>query len=137
MSQESVETVRRALTEFDLSVAGGIEEAARAGLVAPDVEVDFSALYPDGPILRGVEAWHDHVSSLPWGRSLRLEAERFLEVDDERVLVFVRATAEGEGSQVPIEGRGADEVTVHNGIVVRIKLFRDREEALEATGLTE
>jgi hypothetical protein len=77
------------------------------------------------------------VSSLPWGRSLTLEPERFLDVDDERVLVFMRVTAEGEGSQAPIEGRGADEVTVQNGIVVRIKLFRDREEALEAAGLSE
>ena len=136
MSQENVEAVRRTLTEFDLSLAG-IKGAARAGLVAPDVEVDFSALYPDGPILRGIEAWHDYVSSLPWGRSLKLEPERFLDLDDERVLVFMRVTAEGEGSQAPIEGRGADEVTVQNGTVVRIKLFRDREEALEATGLSE
>jgi SnoaL-like domain len=137
MSQANVDTVRRALTEFDLSLSGGIEEAARAGLIAPDVEVDFSALYPDGPVLRGIEAWHDHVRSLPWGRSLRLEPERFLDVDDERVLVFMRATAEGEGSRVPIEGRGADEVTIRDGAVVRIKLFRDREEALEAAGLSE
>ncbi len=136
MSEESVEVVRRTLTEFDLSLAG-INEAARAGLVAPDVEVDFSAQYPDGPILRGIGEWHEYVSSLPWGRSLELEPERFLDVDDERVLVFMRVKAEGEGSQAPIEGRGADEVTVQNGIVVRIKLFRDREEALEAAGLKE
>jgi hypothetical protein len=52
MSQENVEVVRRTLTEFDLSLAG-IKGAARAGLVAPDVEVDFSALYPDGPVFVG------------------------------------------------------------------------------------
>jgi uncharacterized protein len=136
MSQENVEIVRRALAEFSATRAG-LEEAARAGLIAPDVEIDYSALYPDGPIIRGLEGWREHLDALPWGRSLKLEPERFFDVDDERVLVFVRVTAEGEGSGVPVEMRDAHEFTFRDGVCVRWKVYADRNEALKAAGLSE
>jgi len=74
---------------------------------------------------------------LPWGRSLTLVPERFFDVDDDRVLVFVHASDEGEGSGAPVEGRSATEFTVRDGAIVRVKLYKDRTEALEATGLRE
>lgn len=43
---------------------------------------------------------------------MKIEPERFFDVDDERVLVFVYVTAEGEGSGVPV--RGAERVRVHD-----------------------
>lgn len=45
---------------------------------------------------------------------MRLEPERFFDVDDERVLVFVHVTAEGEGSGVPVEMRNAYELTIRD-----------------------
>ena len=134
MSEENVNVVRRTFTEF--ATTSWVEEAARAGLVAPDVEFDFSALYPDGPIVRGVGGWRGYVDALPY-RSLNLEPERFFDVDDERVLVFVRATAEGEGSGVSVGMRTAHEYTIRDGVFVRMKVYPDRTEALEAAGLTE
>jgi hypothetical protein len=74
---------------------------------------------------------------LPWGGSLTLEPERFFDVDDERVLVFVRVTAEGEGSGAPVEMRDAHELTIRDGVFVRWKVYADRAEALEAAGLEE
>jgi ketosteroid isomerase-like protein len=136
MSRENVDIVRRAFAEFGLSPTG-VEEAARAGLVALDAEFDLSAVYPDGPIVRGLEAWRDYADSLPWGRSLKFEPERFFEVDDERVLVFMHVTAEGEGSGIPVERRTAHEYTIRDGAVVRVKGYADRIEALEAAGLSE
>ncbi len=136
MSQENVEIVRRLYADFGLTPTQ-VQAAARAGLIATDAEFDYSALYPDGPVLRGVEAWRDYADSLPWGRSLKLAPERFFDVDDERVLVFVHATAEGEGSGVPVERRSASEYTVRDGAIVRVKLYLDTTEALEAAGLSE
>ena len=66
MSQENVGIARRALAEFGASSAQ-IEEAASAGLVSPDAELDFSALYPDGPIIRGLEAWRGFVDLVALG----------------------------------------------------------------------
>jgi ketosteroid isomerase-like protein len=136
MSGENVEMVRRAFVEFGATRAG-VEEAARAGLIAPDIEIDFSAVYPDGPILRGLERWRDYLDSLPWGGSVKLEPERYFDVDDERVLVLVRVTAVGEESGAPVEMRDAHEFTIRDGVFVRWKVYANRNEALEAAGLSE
>ena len=136
MSQENVEFVRRGLAEYGL-LPTGAEEAARAGLVAPDAEWDFSPVYPDGPVLRGLESLRAYMVSSPWGGSLKVEPERFFDVGEERVLVFMRVTAEGEGSGVPVEMRNAHEFTIRDGVFVRWKGYADRTEALEAAGLLE
>jgi len=136
MSQENVEFVRHAFAEFGLSYAG-VEQAARAGVFAPDIEFDFSALYPDGPIIRGIETWRGYADSLPWGRSLKLEPERFIDVEDERVLVFLRGTARKKGGGVPVEARTAYEITIRDGVVARLKVYADPEKAREAAGLPE
>jgi ketosteroid isomerase-like protein len=136
MSRENVEIVRRLFAEFGLSIMG-VEAAARAGLIAADAQFDYSALYLDGPTVRGIEGYRDFVDSLPWGRSLTLTPERLFDVDDERVLAFVHAAAEGEGSGVAVEGSSASELTIRNKAIVRVKIYLDRSKALEAAGLSE
>jgi ketosteroid isomerase-like protein len=136
MSEENVELVRRLYADFGLSPRL-VEAAAHAGLIAPEIEFDYSALYPDGRVVRGVAAWGDYADSFPWGRSLKLVPERFFDLDDERVLAFVRARAVGEGSGAAVEGRTAAEFTVSGGVIVRVKVYKDRTEALEAAGLEE
>ena len=106
--------------EFGWSPAG-IEEASRAGLCAPDVELDFSALYLDGPVVHGLEEWRQTFCKPLWGGSVAFEPERFFDVDDERVLIFVRVTAEGEGSGIPVENRVAHEFTIRDGVLARRK----------------
>ena len=137
MSQENVDWIRRMFDDFGWSPAG-IEAASRAGLVAPDVELDFSSLYPDGPVARGLEDWRrSFADTVPWGGSLTFEPERFFDFDDERVLVFMRITARGQGSGVPVENRVAHEYTIRDGVLARWKGFADRSEALESAGLSE
>jgi hypothetical protein len=123
MSQENVELVRRLYADFGLSPRL-VEEAARAGLIAGDAVFDTSALFPDGRVVRGVEAWGRYADSLPWGRSLKLAPERIID-------------AEGEGSGAAVEGRTAAELTVSDGVIVRVKLYQDRTEALEAAGVSK
>jgi ketosteroid isomerase-like protein len=138
MSRENVEIMRQAFADFGVRpTRETIEELARAGSIAPNAELDFSAMYPDGPILRGPKAWGDYLDSLPWGGSVTLEPERFFDVDDERVLVFIHVTAVGETSGVPVGLRNAYEFTIRDGAVVRWKTYADRAEALEAAGLSE
>lgn len=105
--------------------------------VAADAEFDFTALYPDQPVLRGVDQMRSFRDTSPWGRSISFEAERYFEVDDERVLVFVRATASGQLSGTPVETKLAQEFTFRAGSIVRVKIHPDREQALKATGLAE
>jgi ketosteroid isomerase-like protein len=132
MSQENVEVVRHGYELLDRGdLAAGLER------LAPEFELDLSSLYPDAPILRGIDELLRWIYSGPWGRSVHLEPERFFDVDAERVLVFVRVTATGEGSGVPVELRDAHELTIRDGLLVRCKVHADRDAALEAAGLRE
>ena len=129
MSEENVEIVRRAYLN-----PAALTDAAP---IAPDAEFDFTALYPDQPVLRGIDAMRSFRDAGPWGRSQRFQPERYLDVDDERVLVLVRAIATGRGSGVPIETRIAHEITIRGGVIVRVKVHRGHSEALKAVGLED
>jgi ketosteroid isomerase-like protein len=132
MSQENVEIVREIYAD-----ARGLTGGA-GGKVAPDAEFDFSATYPDTPVLRGIDELRRFRDSGPWGGSpISFEPERFFDVDDERVLVFVRVSATGAGSGVRVENRVAHALTLQDGRVVRVTVFDDQAEALEAVGLSE
>src|SRR5215204_5980820 len=98
MSQENVEVVRSLYADPRGLTAAG------PGTVAPDAEFDFSEVYPDSPIMSGVEELLSFRDSGPWsGSPIRFEPERFLDIDDERVLVFVLVSAKGHASGAPVE----------------------------------
>ena len=71
------------------------------------------------------------------GRTSSFEPEQFVDVGDERVLVLVKARATGTGSGAPVELRNAHGSTIRNGELVRFRVYGDRDEALEAAGLSE
>jgi ketosteroid isomerase-like protein len=132
MSQENVELVRSVYADPRGLTAGA------SGKVAPDAEFDFSAVYPDSPIVRGVEELRRFRDSGPWsGSSIHFEPERFFDVDDERVLVFVRVSATGQGSGAQVENRVAHEFTIRDDLVVRFKVYESRDQALDAAGLRQ
>jgi ketosteroid isomerase-like protein len=89
----------------------------------------------DPRLLRGVEQMRAFRDAGPWGRSLSFAAERFFDVDHERVLVFVRGTAAGRQSGTPVESKVAHEFTLRQGLIVRIKVYPDQAEALKTLGL--
>jgi ketosteroid isomerase-like protein len=129
VSEENLEIVRQAFASA--------APLSAADLLAPDAEFDFTALYPDRPVLRGVEEMRVFRDTGPWGKSIRFAPERYLEVDDERVLVLVRATASGQQSGAPVVTKVAHEFTLRQGRIVRIKLYLDWAEALKAVALDE
>jgi ketosteroid isomerase-like protein len=129
MSQENVEIVRRGYLD-PVPLSSGAH-------IARDAEFDFTAIYPDQPVLRGVEEMRSFRDAGPWGRSINFEPERYFDVDEERVLVFVRVSSKGQASGATVESRIAQEFTVRDGLIVRVKVHRDRGEALEAVGLAE
>ena len=132
MSQQNLEIVRGVYAD-----PGGLTAAA-SGKVAPDAEFDFTAAYPDTRIVRGVEELRRFRDGGPWsGSPIHFEPERFFDVDDERVLVFVRVSATGHKSGAQVEIRAAHEFTIRDELVVRFKAYGDRDQALEAVGLRE
>jgi len=131
MSQENVEIVRSIYAD-----PRGLTAAA-SGMVAPDAVFDFTAAYPDQPIMRGIEELRRFRDSGPWsGSPIHFEPERFIDVDDERVLVLVRVSATGQASGARVEIRVAHEITIRDEQLVRFKVYENRDEALAAAGLS-
>jgi hypothetical protein len=129
MSQENVAIVKRAYGD-----PGPLSET---GYFAPHAEFDFTAAYPDQPVLRGIEEMRTFRDAGPWGRSIHFVPERYFDVDDERVLAFVRVTAIGQASGVAVESPVAQEFTIRNGQIVRVIMHANRADALKAVGLEE
>ena len=133
MSKENLEVVRGIYCR-PLRLEPDLLEGL-AALTTSDAEFDFTDAYPDGPVVRGVEGVRRIAANWPWG-GLSFEPERFIDVA-ERVLVFVRATATGVGSGVPVERRTAHECTFSDRRLVRFKVYPDRSKALKVAGLRE
>jgi hypothetical protein len=98
MSQENVDVLRSGYSAPD-------PLTTFAERIAPDVEFDLTAVYPDRPVLRGTDAVRRFVDGGPWGGTIQFEPERFFDVDHERVLVFVRVSAIGQESGAATEAR--------------------------------
>jgi ketosteroid isomerase-like protein len=131
MSEEAIEVVRRIYARPLLLDPELL--TALAAVASSETEFDFTDAYPDGKVVRGVDGVRRIAANWPWG-DLHFEPERLVEVDDERVLVFVRATATGVGSGIPVERRTAHECTFTAGQLVRFKVYSDRDDALRAAG---
>jgi ketosteroid isomerase-like protein len=132
MSQENVEIVREIYADPRGLIASASERAT------PEVKFDFTDVYPDRPILKGVEEMRRFRETGPWsGSPIHMEPDRFFDLDDERVLVFVRVSATGRDSEVEVEMKTAHQLTIRDGLLVHFKAYRDRGQALEAAGLSE
>jgi ketosteroid isomerase-like protein len=67
---------------------------------------------------------------------LRAEPERFWTTGN-KVLVFLHVTGRGRASDAPFDIRIAHLWTLKDGVLVRGEGFANRDEALEAAGLSE
>ena len=137
MSQENVEIVRQLYAWW---AAGEADKAFK--FYDPEIEWDSSAtpwlmelgfakFYRghDG-IREGFRAWLE-----AWG-SIEYRAEELIEAGDE-VLAMVRVRAVGRSSGVEVNYETPQLWTFEDGKIVRMRVFADRAEALEAAGLSE
>jgi ketosteroid isomerase-like protein len=133
MSQENVEIVRRGYDAFNRGDLGAFFQA-----FDPNVELHL----PEGGLNVGTRRGPQAIRQLVEGffevwDPMHFEPERFFDVDDQRVLVFVRVSATGRGSGAQVEIRATHEFTIGDELVVRLKVYGNRSEALEAVGLSE
>jgi hypothetical protein len=85
------------------------------------------------------QAWRDLLSA--W-EDMHSDAEEYLEIDTERVLVLAHFSGHGKRSGLDLEqitgsGRGAGLFHVRGGKVTRHVVYLDRERALADLGLAE
>jgi ketosteroid isomerase-like protein len=129
MSQENVEMVRAALA----AVNRGDLQAAFKG-AARDAEVDLSRAVG---LDRGVYRLHEfrrlaEEFAKSW-ESVRYEADEFIEAGEHVVTPFTNRLLGRDG--VEVQARGTWLWTIRDGVVARLCLYQEREEALEAAGL--
>jgi hypothetical protein len=95
----------------------------------------------DGGMMRTVhgiqgflEVWREFLAA--WESWVATAAE-FIDVDEERVLVYldISARTKTHGVEIPIEG--ANLLTFHEGRVKRLEMYVRREEGRKAAGLSE
>ncbi len=132
MSQENIAVLRRGYEAWNR----GDRDAAFELM-----ELDFELQLPEGGMNVGTFHGREGVTKLfedyfEVFESFRMEPEEFFEADD-RIVVFVRTPARGKGSGVEVVFRPAHLWTMRAGRAVRLEIFPERMEALEAVGLSE
>jgi ketosteroid isomerase-like protein len=132
MSQENVEIVRRSLEAWNRR-----DLATLSALWRSDGELDWSRAR--GP-WKGVYSgrgereafWSEFWSTF---EDVQLETYGFTETGSE---VVVSNTAHMRGREgIEVIARSTFVYTVENGQITRLRMFQERDEALEATGLSE
>jgi steroid delta-isomerase-like uncharacterized protein len=134
MSQENVEIAQQQIEAINRRDAD-----AFVALVSPDVEWEDSVFWSESPrVYRGRAELRDWFSKIlePWA-SFHIEVEEITETVDDRVLIGGVLTTRGKGSGVETEVRGWFVLWIANGKITRRKVFLNRNEALEAAGLSE
>ena len=133
MSQENVETVRRAWEAWERG-----EWEPLYALYHPDIVWDASALR--GPIA-GVYHGHEGVRRYfgEWLESFEAHearAETFIDAGDD-VIVGLRLRGRGKTSGVEVDMARCNVYRIRDGLAVRVELFETKAEALGAVGLKE
>ena len=132
MSHENVEIVRAAYARYN---AG--ERIPELWFWHPHAEYHVAREDPDSAVHRGIDAirqqfasWHEAYPDL---RVDVLDAE----ANGDQVLLWVRFVGHGATSGIPIEMELGHLYTMRDGKAAKLVEYMDRNEALEAAGLSE
>jgi len=138
MSEENVEIVRRVMEAFN---QGGPAAAINSGLLSPEIVFDASrAEIPGVGTLRGQDEVRTFFEQDWFGAFPFEEWEIHIEEPIERgdhVIFKSRQQGRGASSGAASALELGNIFTIHNGEIVRMEIFRDPDEALEAGGLSE
>ena len=131
MSRDNVEMVRQAWSGLD---QGDLEAAFKDA--APDVEFDQTrALGMDRGVYKLDEFKRLTESFISTWRSVRWEADELIDAGEHVVLAFTNRLTGRDG--ITLEAHGTLVWTFRAARIVRVCLYQDRAEALEAAGLQE
>jgi ketosteroid isomerase-like protein len=141
MSEENVELVRKAFAAGNAFMRGELPSEAVEQFADPKIEFIWHGdrTMPDQPQhLAGTPAilgFWEQLRSV-WA-DLAMELLECIDAPEDHVLIFFRQTGRGRESGVPVEVHAFQLVTIRDGRIRRMEVFRHRAEALEAAGLRE
>jgi ketosteroid isomerase-like protein len=124
--QEDVDRLRGAYRAFN---EGGVE--AFLERLAPEFQVSDRESSPDRETRHGKEGIKDLFASyMEAFDALRLEPEEFIDAGDQ-IVVCLRQRVRGKGSGAEVTGRIAHAWTLRGPEVLRLRIFGDKQTALE------
>ena len=133
MSEENVELVRSSILGWnDRGVDAFVEIVAPDGEFQPPQESMEPGIYrgPDG-----VRTYFDRVSEM--FEVQRVESVDAIDVDDTHVIAVLKVFVSTPHFAGEVEMNWAFVYTIENGLVTRAEGFTDKQQALEAAGLSE
>jgi ketosteroid isomerase-like protein len=132
MSRENVDLVRRAVAAVN---ARDIDDYLAD--CTEDVELR-TPLAPIGGVYEGPDGIRRFFADIEdMGPDFRLDLERVEAIGEDRVLAFLRVTASGRTTGIPTPAATTNLYDIVDGKIRRIRIFLDRQEALEAAGLRD
>jgi ketosteroid isomerase-like protein len=144
MSQENVDLVRERIAVLaDGFNHGDFERGDFDAFFAwldPEIEWRGPREFPDLAEPRfGHEGVREYITTLLEAiEDYRMVAEKFIDAGDDRVLVFSREGGRGRGSGAEVVTQPTAHVwTIRNGKAIRLRSYWERDDALEAVGLSE
>jgi ketosteroid isomerase-like protein len=136
---KNVEILRRLYAETTLDPRTVRPELLEE-FIDPEIEWTGPREFPDlGETHHGYEGIASYVAKIAEAiDEYRMAPERFIDVGDDRVLVFSREGGRGKGSGAEVQTHLTAHLwTLKNGRAVRMQSYWERADALEAVGLTE
>ena len=127
VSEQDVERLRDAYRAFN---EGGIEAILER--LGPEIQVRDRETSPDRQTRYGREGVKQLFDSyMEAFDALRLEPEEFIDAGDQ-IVVSLQQRVRGKGSGAEVVGRVAHVWTMREGAVAGLRIFGDKERALEA-----
>jgi ketosteroid isomerase-like protein len=134
MSQEDAATVRRAYEVWNESGPAAVIEQ----FWAVDGVYREGPGWPDAGVYRGRDAALERMQSLvDLVGPIEVHIDDLIELDDGRLVAWVRNVAQPEGSETPYTQSFAVVHRLRDGLIVEADYYLDRAAALDAVGLPE
>ena len=130
MSQENVETVGRAIAAINARDIHGY-----LACCTENVELLMPLAGAEYLGADGIKRFLTDIEDI--GPDLRIEVQRVQAIGDSKALAFVRFRSTGRASGIVTGAESANVYDFIDGRISRIRIFLDRDEALNAVGLTE
>lgn len=139
MSEQDVEIVCRAFTEFQEGMASGNPAASfDTGVTSPDFRWTVPVNAPGlSPVYEGREGFLEFIETWTEDFDWSIELEEVVDGGEGRVIMNTRQRAVGKTSGVPVELTMGTLYTVKGDQVVSAENFLDPAEALAAAGLSD
>jgi ketosteroid isomerase-like protein len=130
MSQENVETVRRAIAAINARDIDGY-----LACCTENVELLLPMAGSEYLGANGIKRFFTDIEDI--GPDFRIEVQGVQAIGDSTALALLRVGSTGRASGIVVAAESANVYDFIDGKLSRIRIFLDRDEALKAVGLEE